>query len=240
MQKLNNLVVLADNYYAACTLQKFAFIKKLPSGKWQVLSEKGKNLGIFDSKEKARKRLQQVEFFKFKGKKHASEDPIDLTEINDLSYSAIMRNLRKECDPQTVKEFLAIYKTFFDILTEREVKDAADLALALTLKQFNILHPLKLNLKKEAANLGEATRVGQYLADIIKFTLSRISPEKRLDSMNKVIRKIYLLNENELSNKNMPATSSMGQAITFVKHVLFAHDPQYIRTVINSIVAYLR
>jgi len=36
---------------------------------FKVLSKKGKNLGEFKSKEQAKKRLQQVEYFKHKGKK---------------------------------------------------------------------------------------------------------------------------------------------------------------------------
>jgi hypothetical protein len=40
------------------------------SGGWKVLSEKGKNLGgPYKSIAEARKRLQQVEYFKHKGKK---------------------------------------------------------------------------------------------------------------------------------------------------------------------------
>lgn len=36
---------------------------------YKVLSEKGKNLGTATSKKAAKKRLQQVEYFKHKGKK---------------------------------------------------------------------------------------------------------------------------------------------------------------------------
>jgi 8-oxo-dGTP pyrophosphatase MutT (NUDIX family) len=43
-----------------------AYIRKLPSGKWRVYSEAGKNLGTFPSKEKAEKHLKEIEFFKHK------------------------------------------------------------------------------------------------------------------------------------------------------------------------------
>jgi len=36
---------------------------------YKVLSKKGKNLGTATSEEAAKKRLQQIEFFKHKGKK---------------------------------------------------------------------------------------------------------------------------------------------------------------------------
>ncbi len=44
-------------------------IKKLSSGKYRVLSKKGKNLGTFDTKHEAHVRLGQVEAFKKKGKR---------------------------------------------------------------------------------------------------------------------------------------------------------------------------
>lgn len=43
-----------------------AKIVHLESGKWQVQSEKGRNMGTYDTKEEAEKRLRQVEFFKHK------------------------------------------------------------------------------------------------------------------------------------------------------------------------------
>lgn len=197
MDVIDNLVVLANRYYDACTLKKIA--KK-------------------------------------------EDGVIDLTDIHDLSYSAIMRDLRKQCSQEVFTQFLIIYKQCFDRLVDHEVKDPAKLALSLALKLFTQSYDVKMNIQKEASvtELGEATRVGQYLADIIKFTLTRISAEKRAAAMNTVMRKIYLLNENNLAMKHMPPSSSMGQAITFVKHVLFAHPPQYIREVLNNIVAHLR
>jgi len=43
---------------------KTAVVKHLTNGKWQVQSEEGKNLGTYDTKEEADKRLGQVEYFK--------------------------------------------------------------------------------------------------------------------------------------------------------------------------------
>lgn len=42
--------------------------------KWQVQSEKGKNMGTYDTKEEAEKRLKQIEYFK-----HLNED-VDFSE----------------------------------------------------------------------------------------------------------------------------------------------------------------
>ena len=45
--------------------------------KYQVQSEKGKNLGTYDSKEKAEKRLKQVEMFKHMKSKLFTYDELD-------------------------------------------------------------------------------------------------------------------------------------------------------------------
>lgn len=50
--------------------------------KWQVQSEKGKNLGTYDTKEEAEKRLQQVHYFK-----HMNESPqITDDQLEDLPF----------------------------------------------------------------------------------------------------------------------------------------------------------
>lgn len=172
--------------------------------------------------------------------KTASESDaiVDLTGINDFSYSAVMRRLRQECSPEIVQEFLDAYKQCFDALVINQVEDPSQVALQFAIKMFSVNHPVSIEIKKEA-QYSNSTLVGKYLADIIKFTLNRISPEKRPKSINTLKRKIYLLNENELANKNLPASSSMGQAITFVKNVLFNHNPRYIREVLNSVVKFL-
>lgn len=41
-----------------------SFIRKLPDGKYRVFSEKGKNMGTYDSLKGAKKRLKDIEFFK--------------------------------------------------------------------------------------------------------------------------------------------------------------------------------
>lgn len=41
-------------------------VVKLPNGKWQVQSEKGRNMGVYSTEEEAKKRLQDIEYFKHK------------------------------------------------------------------------------------------------------------------------------------------------------------------------------
>lgn len=44
-------------------------LKKLPHGFWRVESNHGKNMGTFDSKEKALKRMDQIDAFNNKFRK---------------------------------------------------------------------------------------------------------------------------------------------------------------------------
>lgn len=147
VNKILDLCVVVDTFYSA-SMVKNSFIKKLPNGKWRVVSEKGKNLGTFDSKEDATKRLQQVEFFKHKKAIKEDSSVIDLSNLTDLTYSAIMRELRKTGNYEVVKNFLTIYKQIFDVLINFEITDAADKALPVTIMIFSKLFPVKLSGSK--------------------------------------------------------------------------------------------
>lgn len=104
---------------------KFAFIKKINKNKWQVLSEKGKNLGIYSSLKEAKKRLQDVEFFKkmkkIKKSSRASfyemiiEAKNKKTEILEepVTYSSYLRNVNKT-NPKNIKNVMSKFKKIFD------------------------------------------------------------------------------------------------------------------------------
>ena len=52
--------------------------------KWQVQSEKGRNMGTYDTKAEAEERLRQVHYFKY-----ANEE---LSTLNEASYIQMLRN----------------------------------------------------------------------------------------------------------------------------------------------------
>lgn len=225
------------------SILKEARIKKMPNGKYRVLSEKGRNLGTYDSHKEARQRLYMIEWFKSldskKKRKKKASDSLDLTNIDDFSFSAIMRNLRKNATPEQVRQFLSLYKKEFDRAVKEGLQKSESVALQNAVVSFSKQHDIKLNKEvvKNAAvsELGDPRLVGKYLADIMRFTLNRIAPERRPNAINSLREKIYQLNERELAIKNLPPSSAIGQSITFVKHVLFNHDPIYIREVLNNI-----
>ena len=61
----DKLLKLAAQYEQSCLsgLVKEAKIRKLPNGKYRVLSEKGKNMGTYDSREGAKKKIACCRIF---------------------------------------------------------------------------------------------------------------------------------------------------------------------------------
>jgi hypothetical protein len=221
MVNSNDLLTIADTYQAVCNqLLKEARIMKM-KGKYRIVSEKEKNLGESDT--------------------HSVDDSeLDLTDIEEFTYSALMRKLRQKASKEQVRLFLTLYKKFFDKAVRDKLQKPEKVALQNAFVKFkktvNIKVPKKMVKNAAVSELGDAAAVGAYLANIVKFTIQRISPENRAKALDSLKNKLYALNESEISNKNLPASSSMGQSITFVKHVLFNHDAHYIREVINNLV----
>jgi hypothetical protein len=239
MSEIVFLYEALDAFEKTAQLYKVSYIEKLPNGKYRVLSEKGKNLGTYTSKAAAKKRLKQVEYFKHlkKIKKEAAKK-LDLSKIEDFSYSSIMRKINKHLDEDACKYFAQLYKDFFDAHLIDGDKNGEEKSLAATIKEFNKKYPLKLNSKfiKEAANNPDnAELVAKYLANVIKFSLTKISDKNRNKSIQKVKDKLSKLDITNIAGKKMPASSAMGQSITFVKHTLFGQDPQYIKKVLEHI-----
>jgi hypothetical protein len=233
------------NSYQINQLIKNAFIRKLPNGKYRVLSEKGKNLGTYLSHSLAKKRLGQIEFFKHKcdDQNNINDKPIDLTDADDFSYSAIMRKLYQKASQAQILVFMQIFKTEFDHAVKKELQKPDKIALQKTVikfnKQYKIILPKKFIKNAAVSELGSAEQVGHYLSNIIKFIFNRISPLNRQHSINNLKNKLNTLNTHEIANKQMPASSAIGQAITFAKHMLFGHDPTYVKDVITHTVGLL-
>ena len=124
-------------------MNKIAFIKEISKGKWRVFSKKGRNLGTYDSKEQAEKRLKQVEFYKYWPfhpirKKKSVEDlygKIVLGEENlpeaTSTFSAEMRELRKN-NPDQVMNFLKQFNQSFQNSLQEGIDNPEQAALLET------------------------------------------------------------------------------------------------------------
>lgn len=208
-------------------LSKVAVIRKLPKGYWGIFSQKGKLLGKYKTKSKALKRLRQIEFFKHKK-----------ASMDEVTYSELMRQISKHHSSDVLREFRKVFKDTFDQAILEGKEDAEQLALEAGLE---FLDSLENHLEKAASaiEMGDPVYAGKYIAEIIKFLLRRISPARRAKSLNSVKNKIYMLNEMDIAQKKMPASSALGQAISLTKNLLMMHSPDYVRAVINSIVSHL-
>lgn len=168
---------------------------------------------------------------------------IDLTNLDELSYSCLMRELNKKCSKSQVMKFVQIYKLYFDESYEKNLTNPEKIALQNSILEFSKDHQLKLSKKliKSAAisELENAIEVGKYLSNIVRFILNKVPEEKRLNYLNKIKMKINGFDENDLSNKDMPESATIGQALTFIKHVLFNQEPDYIKEVLNQLVSNL-
>ena len=244
MYDTTQILKLASVYETRCSqdLITIARIKKMPGGKYRVVSQKGKNLGTCDSREEAEKRLKQVEFFKHRDKTKADDDSVEVIDLMgavDFSYSAIMREMRQKASKEQFRLFIQLYKKYFDKAVKSKLQKPEKIALQDSLIKFNKLHKIKVKKKlvKNAAvsELGDPVLVGKYLSDIVKFTLNRIPEDKRAKAIESLRQKFYTFNSDEIAQKVMPASSSIGNCIAFVKHVLLGHNSSYIREVLDNI-----
>lgn len=115
-------------------LDKNAYIRKLPNGKYRVLSRKHKNLGTFDSREKAEKHLKEVEYFKHKDNKRKLRKKaiIELIYKIALNLNFDLKSFRKL---NTYKECLSYLKdTTKKIGVGGAARDAWDTGLGYVIK----------------------------------------------------------------------------------------------------------
>lgn len=157
---------------------------------------------------------------------------------DEESYSAIMRELNKNYDNDTILKFQKEYKKLFDekYLAGEENPEDGILSEALECianEQFSIV---KVG---NAIEMGNPEEAGRFLAGLIQFLVKRISPERRQKSIDGLKRKIYYINEFDVASKRTPPSSSLGQSLTIIKTILVEHSPDYIRKVLNSIVSNL-
>lgn len=169
----------------------------------------------------------------------------------DLSYSFIMRQLRK-LDPERAREFQEHFKKAFDEAFLTDIDNVDDAALMQTIQEIE-LKPEELSSREEPKAIatnreyrlyklaqnslgGDITITGRHVADIVKFLLRKISYVNRYHSMLKLREKIWNLDEYQMASKKSPPTASLGQSITFIKTLLNGKDPGYIRGVLSEIV----
>ena len=154
---------------------------------------------------------------------------------DDITYSSLMRQVADKYPKEILIQFKKIFKDTFDQAVINGKTNPEEIALQESVK---FIDGLKDNIGKVASaiEMGDAVYAGRYIAEIISFLMRRISPQRRDKSINGLKRKIHMLNEYDIANKKIPASASLGQAISLTKNILMMHSPHYVRAVLNSIV----
>jgi hypothetical protein len=227
MNDIETILHMANIYENRCIndLVKIAKTRKSPNGRSSAPSKK----------------IKKVDYLKHFDHSEADDTSaiIDLTDIDEFAYSAVMRKIRQKATPEQTKVFLQLFKQQFDRAVKGKSHKPERIALQNTLIKFNKLHKIKLDKKMvklaAIAELGNSEQVGKYLSDIVRFTLQRIPADKRQGALDSLKSKFSTMNESEIASKHLPESSALGQAITFVKHVLFNHDAKYVKEVLNSL-----
>ena len=123
-------------------MNKIAYIKQLLNGKYRVFLKSGRNMGTFSTKEKAKKRLSQIEMFKhLKNRKAEFKKIINIiknskqTEVTN-TYSSKMRELNKK-NPEKVKSFMIAFKNTFDAGLKNKIDDLENTALLEAIQKYD-------------------------------------------------------------------------------------------------------
>lgn len=174
------------------------------------------------------------------------QDLLSSFDEDVLTYSSFVRFLNKN-DEQLAILFIKIFKETFDNIIlnngyDYNLDKLEEKVLSKALSKFDETlksEASQINKLVKIANtsieMGDPNIAGKRLAEIIKFIFKRIKPESRPKIYAKMRDKILLLNPDEISNKKTPPTSSMGQALTFLKTVLIGNEPYYIRQILINI-----
>lgn len=172
----------------------------------------------------------QINSFCFFVKLATKEHIIDLSEIESFTLSAFMRQLNKQCNEEEVKHFLKIYFDNFNQLVDSD-KDSEKNALRKSIKQFS----KTIKIKKQAA-VESPDVIADNLINIIHLLVTKIKTENQHKAISSIKQKLTGISINDLATKNMPASSAIGQSISFVKQILFDKDPVYIKTILTKVI----
>ena len=172
---------------------------------------------------------KQISSFCYFVKNAKSTLPIDLGKLDSFSLSAVMRNINKKFSNKESSLFLKIYLKHFNFLAGK--KNFEKKALKLSLIDFS----KKVKIKKQA-DFTSPDEISSNLINLINLLLLKIKTENRNKAKQSVKTKLSTININDIANKNMPASSAIGQSLSFVKQVLFDKDPAFIKNVLTQVI----
>lgn len=175
---------------------------------------------------------KQAEIFKYMAE---SYDLLRKTAAYELSYSYIMRKLRK-ADKDVVRQFQEVFKKNFDAALDDNLENPEKIALLAAIKETkqtvkNAALDRMIKTAEIMTNLGDPAIAGRYIADIVRFLMSRADPKL----MSNLRSKISKLNSADIASKEMTEGAAIGQSITFVKNILMGQNPAYVSRVLYNV-----
>ena len=113
-------------------MNKVAFIRKQPNGKYKIFSRKNKSLGEYNSLSEAEERLKRIEYFKHTESQDRRIQLLKLCLKEEPSYSAIMRDIND--DKEKLELFMSVYKKTFDEALRENLENFDNIALLSAMK----------------------------------------------------------------------------------------------------------
>lgn len=172
----------------------------------------------------------QIDAFCFFVKQAKKEQVIDLSELDSFTLSGIMRQLNKQCSDKEITYFLKLYFNNFNELVDTD-PNAEKTSLVKSLKDFSTVVSIKKQASVEPPDV-----IANNLINIIHLLVTKIKNENQAKAIASIKQKLNIISINDLATKNMPASSAIGQSISFVKQVLFDKDPAYIKNILTKVI----
>lgn len=226
---------------------KLSYIKQLSDGKWRVYSRSGKNLGTYNSKSKAEKRLQQVEMFKHmkkdeekKKRKKAFVSIIDsFNNVDETkTFSSVMRDINKD-NPDDVKDNMRLFKETFDNALINDIDEPDKVALIKMLRRKKASDNTMFKFAQTIVEMGDPILAGKTIANVIKFLIRNLPESQRNNSLKTLRDRVISLSEYEISSKEVPPSAALGQSVAFIKNMLSGKNPNYVRNVLSNTVKFM-
>ena len=102
-------------------------IKKLKTGKYRVVSEKGKHMGDFSTRKQALKRLKQIEYFKHNGSDDSFKEELEAGKKVEMEHADTLTKLIREAAPDLDDaEILRIVEQGAELIAKDHITEMSD------------------------------------------------------------------------------------------------------------------
>jgi hypothetical protein len=97
----------------------------------------------------------------------------------------------------------------------------------------------KLSSRIEKTAQSPAQRTAESMFKIMQFMFYRVPEKNKAKFLSRVRGKVTKINPAEISNKPLPPTAAIGQAVGLTKNLLFGLNPSFVQEVLAELVKVL-